>query len=132
MGALFFAMRSCEYSKTNKDDGKRKTNIITCRNIRFFTGTATGSIKELHHELPLTTLQTAECVSITFVEQKNGEKMETVTQHKVTGSDLCLVRAWATTIKRVEGYSLTTDDSPVNTFVFPNTTKLIAITSKLI
>jgi hypothetical protein len=132
LGALFFAMRSCEYSKTNKDDGKRKTKIITCDNVRFFTGTDSGTIRELHHDLPVTTLQNAECVSITFVQQKNGEKMETITQHKVTGSQLCPVRAWATTIKRVEGYSLSTKTSPVNTFVLPDSGKMVAITAKQI
>jgi hypothetical protein len=130
MGALFFAMRSCEYSKTNKDDGKRKTNIIICENVRFFTGTASGTIKKLHHELPLATLQSAECVSITFVEQKNGEKMETVTQHSVTNSPLCPVKAWATTIKRVQSYDQTSGTTPVNTFACPNSHKLVAITAK--
>ena len=38
-GALFFAMRSCEYSHTDGDtfeNKKRKTKILRIRNFRFF------------------------------------------------------------------------------------------------
>jgi hypothetical protein len=123
-------MRSCEYSTTNKDDGKRKTNIITCDGVRFFGGTAQGEIRELPHDLPLTSLRQAECVSITFVEQKNGEKMETITQHRVNSGNLCPVKAWAETIKRVRSYPGTTGKSAVNLFALPKSGKLVSITAK--
>ena len=130
LGALFFAMRSCEYSTTNKDDGKRKTKIINCAGVRFFSNSSDGAIHELPHDRPLPSLAQADCVSITFVDQKNGEKMETITQHRVTNGSLCPVQAWATTIKRVESYTDTTLSSPVNTFLDPSTNKLVRITAK--
>jgi hypothetical protein len=36
IGAFFFAMRSCEYSKTTSPSESKKTKIITIGNIRFF------------------------------------------------------------------------------------------------
>ena len=130
VGALFFAMRSCEYSTTNKDDGKQKTKIITCEGVRFFSNSSDGAINELPHHLPLLQLSQADCVSITFVDQKNGEKMETITQHRVRQGPLCPVQAWATTVKRVMSYKSSTPSTAVNTFVHPISNKPVQITAK--
>ena len=65
IGALFFAMRSCEYSTVT---GTRKTQRLTLGNIKFYK-----LINDFNHELPHSSphLADADVVSITFVKQKN-------------------------------------------------------------
>ena len=53
-------------------------------------------------------------VSLTFHTQKNGVKNATVTQLR-TDTTLCPVRIWAEIIIRLDSYSGTTRDTPVNT-----------------
>ena len=36
IGAIFFAMRSCEYLKTSVAEEKRKTQTLRIRNLRFY------------------------------------------------------------------------------------------------
>ena len=128
-GALFFAMRSCEYTTTNKGDGKRRTRTLRCQDVKFFTIGNEGAILEIKRSSPLHLLHSADCVSITFCTQKNGEKMETITQHKAKTGILCPVRDWANTINRVLSYKDASETSQVNTFLNPKTNKLVLITS---
>jgi hypothetical protein len=113
-GALFFAMRSCEYSSTTKVDGLRKTKILTCENIRFFHNQGKG-LTLLPHTLPLEVLEQADCLSICFVSQKNSENFTSVTQYR-SGKELCPVTAWARTVKRILAYPKTSPTNTVNTF----------------
>ena len=122
-------MRSCEYTTTNKGDGTRRTRTLRCENIKFYTIGNEGSIIEIQKSGPLTTLHSADCVSITFCTQKNGEKMETITQHRAKKGKICPVRDWANTIHRVLSYIGTTESSQVNTFLNEKTHKLVHITS---
>jgi hypothetical protein len=126
-GALFFAMRSCEYTATNVTDGPKKTKIITCQCVEFFKHTPSGLTKipqqsKLHH------LSAADCVSITFISQKNGEKDITITQYK-SNNKLDPVTSWAKIINRVLSYKSTTLKSQVNAFLHPDTNRLVHITS---
>jgi hypothetical protein len=127
---MFFAMRSCEYSQTSTADGTRKTKIITIENVRFFSTSASGNNEELHHPTPFATLHKATFVSITFVSQKNGEKMETITQHRTISGKICPVVSWAFTVCRILGYDKTTVKSTVNTYLDTRTGKLGRITAK--
>jgi hypothetical protein len=68
---IFFAMRSCEYLKVQASKQCR-TKIVRLRNIRFFTGT-----KQLEHNCPQ--LEFADCIAITFKQQKKDKKMDTIT-----------------------------------------------------
>jgi hypothetical protein len=79
-GALFFAMRSCEYTTTSTVDGPKKTKIVTCKNVRFYKHSS-ECLLEIRQTNPLSSLLGADCVSITFVSQKNGEKDLTITQY---------------------------------------------------
>ena len=110
------------------------SNIIKCKHVRFFKTDKTGLITPIPHSQPLHSLLKADCVSITFVEQKNNEKMETITQHRVLNSNkdirLCPVYTWAHTIHRIHQYKKSTEDTTVNTFLNPDTNKLVRITSK--
>ena len=115
-GALFFAMRSCEYSST-PNQAEKKTKIIRLRNLRFFTRDSKGFMTTIPHSAKLTTLASADCISITFEDQKNGEKDACITQHRSTRCNtLCPVKAWAGLVKRILTYPKTNANTTVNTF----------------
>jgi hypothetical protein len=113
-GALFFAMRSCEYTTTNTTDGPKKTKIVTCQCVRFYKHSK-HSLQEIPQRHKLPSLLQADCVSITFISQKNGEKDITITQYK-SGNKLDPVTSWTKIVNRVLGYKKTTLQSQVNTF----------------
>ena len=119
-GAIYFAMRSCEYNRV-PDQKDKRTKILCVRNFRFFKDNI-----EQNHSSP--TLSTSDCVSITFEFQKNNEKNETVTQERTTDPLMCPVKAWASTIKRIRSYPTTTSNTPIN--IFYSNSKLYQISSK--
>ena len=129
IGALFFAMRSCKYSHTDKNESK-KTKLLCLRNIQFFNKSTDGYLQEVPHDSNLTTLQSSDCVTITFENQKNGQKDATITQHKTPANRICPVKAWANTIHRILSYEGTDSNTEVNTFKING--KLVKFTSKQI
>ena len=106
-GALFFDMRSCEYSSVN---GKRKTTLLTLKEIRFFQQT-TGSSKSGNMKN-----KNIDSVTITFLRQKNEDKEADITMHKSNDS-LCLVRIWRKLVERILNYSKTNLNTPINTVI---------------
>jgi hypothetical protein len=114
---MCFAMRLCKYSLMSKQDGIRKTKIVTINNVQFFSTTASGLNKEFPHPTPYHILCKAQFVSITFVNQKDGEKMECITQHRTTHGKIFPVISWAFTVCRILSYKKTTVHSTVNTFL---------------
>jgi len=104
-GAIFFAMRSCEYLEVT--GGERRTKKLRLRNLRFFIG---------RRELPLTSpdLHRADTVSINFEYQKNDIRDDIITQHSNKSPLLNPVVAWATIVRRVLSYPNTNLDSAVN------------------
>ena len=59
-------------------------------------------------------------VSVTFVEQKNGEKFQTRTQSKTNDKILCPVRLWGRIIRRILHYRPDAGpDTPVNCWFDP-------------
>ena len=121
IGALFYAMRSCEYSTVQ---GERKTKRLNIGNIRFYK-LINGMNQEISHKSP--EIHNADVVSITFVFQKNGEKEATITQHQ-SKNTLCPVTAWAAIIARIRAYPKTTDSTPVNAYMKQNKIKYITST----
>lgn len=113
IGAFFFAMRSCEYSKTTSPHESKRTRILTIANIQFFKDS-----KLINHDN--TNLQDADIVSITFVSQKNGEKNQTISMHNSRDQFLCPVKIWATIVKRIRSCKGSSDTSQVNTFMSKN------------
>ena len=65
-------------------------------------------------------IHNADFVSVTFVDQKNGERMETVTQYRTSHAVLCPVRAIAEIIETLSPRSDTSNDTTINTFVTDN------------
>lgn len=116
-GALFFAMRSCEYTNVQSKE-PRKTKILCLRNIRFFYNDSEMSNPDNFHQ--------ADFVSITFEFQKNLQKNKTISQHK-TNTNFCPVKFWASIKKRILSYPKTSESSKVNLFL--QNGKLVEITS---
>ena len=77
MGAFFFAMRSCEYSKAGNEE-KKWTKILCLRNIRFFKDN-----KEVPHgPNMLIPLESCDYVYITYERQKNYSKNDSVGMYR--------------------------------------------------
>jgi hypothetical protein len=110
IGAFFFAMRSCEYSKTTSPKESRRTKILTLGDIRFFNNSKIVS----HNDRKLLE---AEIVSITFRSQKNGEKNQTISMHKSSDSSVCPVIVWASIVQRIRSHSHSSDNTPVNCYI---------------
>ena len=91
-GAYFFAMRACEFSKVRTVG---KTRPLTIGNIKF----RNRSGRTLAHERE-DLEEAAEFVTICFIDQKNGRRMDRRTQRR-TGEAICPVRAWARVCQRV-------------------------------
>ncbi len=70
----------------------------------------TSGDKQLDHDHP--ELEYAECISITFEQQKKDKKMDTVLLMTSEDILLCPVRAAATIVKRIRNYSGTTQKLP--------------------
>ena len=94
IGATFFAMRSCEYLKTNHLEDSKRTKIIRLKNIKFKKN---GRI--LDHRLDK--LVDAELVAITFEFQKNDKRDKMVHMFRTDDGIMCPVVAWASTVKRI-------------------------------
>ena len=107
-GAIFFCMRSCEYSKVQAQND-RKTKLLCLRNFRFFANN-----KELDQKKD--DIASASLISITFEDQKNREKNESINLHKTSDKTLCPVKSWAKTINRIWTYEGTSLDTPINEF----------------
>ena len=105
LGALFFALRSCEYVSP-LDSTPRKTQLIQYGHIRFFM-----EGKEI---LEPTSWSMSHSVSLTFITQKNNMPYTTITQCR-SGSNLCPVKAWAVIKSRLHSYPNTNHKTPINT-----------------
>ena len=124
-GALFFAMRSCEYTDTPAKTEK-KTDIIEVGDILFYDK-HDKKLKHNHENLP----KEAHWVAICFRSQKNGEKNEIIINTK-SGSDFCPVKIWSRIITRLWTYPNTNKNTKVNTCYIFDTRKLFRIKSSAV
>jgi hypothetical protein len=93
LGAFFFAMRSCEYTKTARP-GRTKKVRMGCIVFRTLS----------RRVLPLTSpdlLKLADYVTIVFEDQKNGKKMDARTQRRSGHAYLCPVLRWGSAVQRI-------------------------------
>jgi hypothetical protein len=93
IGAFFFAMRSCEYTLTATPG---RTKMITLSGVLF----RSQSNATIDHSDPRLSTR-AEFVTITFVDQKNGTKMDSRTQRRTGDPVLCPILRWAAVVTRV-------------------------------
>ena len=112
-GALFFATRSCEYTKTAAAEAK-KTTLLELRDIAFFDQ-ARKSIPQNSKSLS----DKAEFVRITFRLQKNDDNGQEVVLRR-SNNLLCGVEAWCNIVTRIRSYSGTTSRTTVNTYKVGN------------
>ena len=118
--AFFFAMRSCEYSSVKV---KGKTELIKISDIVFYKNKRKMNSRFDNIERDATS------VTITFRNQKNGDKGAMITQHR-NNHDLCPVKTLAKLTTRILGYKGANLSSTINTVLIEN--KLVKIKSELV
>ena len=90
--AFFFAMRSCEFTLTPHPG---RTQVIRLRGVLF----RDSDNHQIDHASPH--LSTAERVTLTFEDQKNGLKMDRRTHQRTGDPALCPVRSLASLVARI-------------------------------
>ena len=94
IGAIFFAMRSCEYLQSSHKEDSKRTNILRLKNISFKKDGRLLNQDSQH-------ISSADLILITFEFQKKNKRNKTVHMFKTNDNLLCPVKAWASTILRV-------------------------------
>jgi hypothetical protein len=108
IGAFFFAKRSCEFSTTRKPG---RTKIVTIQYVLF-----RDHLKQIVPRSANDLLQRAEYVTITFVSQKNGKKMDLRTQRRTGDPVLCPVLRYGSVVRRILRQNpLAPNDTKLNT-----------------
>jgi hypothetical protein len=120
--AHFWAMSSCKYAKVPKAE-QRQMKQLCIRNIAFIKDGESVDNKSL-------SLYLADCVSVTFKQQKNDRKADTVTQWRTSDELLCPVKIWASLIRRINSYKGASKNSPVLLVQYND--KIINITGEMI
>jgi hypothetical protein len=108
--AFFFANRSCEYLHV---PARGRTKILLLGNIKFSDSTGRTAINANDDDFD----SNAQYVSITYIEQKSGKKLETRTQIKTDHPLLCPVKLWGEVYRRVSAIPTATENTPVNTYI---------------
>jgi hypothetical protein len=93
LGAYFFAMRSCEYTKT-KRPGRTKRVRLGCI---IFRARDRSVIPHSHPDL----LSSTAFVTIVFEDQKNGKKMDARNQGRSGHRFLCPVLRWGSAVQQI-------------------------------
>ena len=99
IGAIFFAMRSCEYLTTSSREESKRMKILRIKIFRFKT--KQGNTIPLNSSSDRQTLHHAELVIITFEFQKNKSRNKSVHMYRTNDKVLNPVIAWASTIQRL-------------------------------
>lgn len=106
--AVFFCLRSCEYTKTPKHE-EQKTHPICPTDITF-----RKNGEELSHDHPR--LHLADTITITFRLQKAEYYYESVTQYRTEDPELCPIRCWAAVLRRLRSEPKYDPTKPVYTY----------------
>jgi hypothetical protein len=93
IGAYFFAMRPCEFVKTPRPGRTKRAKLGTL----IFRDRSKGIVS---HSDPLL-LSQSEYITVVFVDQKNGTKMDHRTQRKTDHAFLCPVLRFGRAVKRI-------------------------------
>ena len=116
--ALFFGMRSCEFTTVPKPG---KTKLLQLKDVRFFMGKREIETHELNSVVP-------ESVTVTFYRQKNGVKEAMISMHQ-SEDRLCPVRAFRDIVRRILSYPDQSMESSINTVQFAG--RILKITPKV-
>jgi hypothetical protein len=121
IGAFFFAMRSCEYSKPAT---LGQTKCVELDGLIFRT---TSNTVIDHNDADL--LTKAEYVTVTFVNQKNGKKMDSRTQRRTRDRKLCPVLRYGSQVQRIlHTFPSATGATTINTIAYKGKPGLITNT----
>lgn len=120
-GAIFFAMRSCEYLETNANKASHRTKILRLRNITF----KTHDSRLLQANSQAHEIESSKLVIVTFEFQKNDKRNVQVHMFCTNDSVLNPVVAWAKTVICVCSYNNTTMESKVCTVLQGTTVSCI-------
>lgn len=121
--ALFFALRSCEYTKVPRKD--QKTRPLRPKDIIFRQGN-----REVPHHNP--EIFKAETVAARFGPQKTGVWDDEIPMFNNGERRLNPVPLWATVITRLRSYPGYDDEWPVFTYYSKRTKRFIPITNNKI
>ena len=99
-------MRSRELAQVPKA-GQRQAKELCLRNINFIRDS-----KTLDHSSA--SLHLANCVLVTFEQQKNDRKANTLTQWWTQDKLLCPVKIWALITRKILSYNRAKKNSPVS------------------
>jgi hypothetical protein len=94
LGGYFFAMRACEFCRTERPG---RTRRLTTANVVF----RDKESRLVKHDDPRLRVK-AMFVTVCFVDQKNGTKMEKRSQRRSGIRTLCPVEAWVSVISRLQ------------------------------
>jgi hypothetical protein len=94
LGGYFFAMRACEFCLTERPG---RTRRLTTANVVF----RDKKSRLVKHDDP-SLRSKAMFVTVCFVDQKNGTKMEKRSQRRSGIKTLCPVEAWVSVIARIQ------------------------------
>jgi len=92
IGAFFFALRACEYVQTPEAG---KTTLLSLGDITF----RNNKKEQISHQSP--DLANCKYITLTFRNQKNGNRNDKRTQQRTSDHFLCPVRRWARVVTRV-------------------------------
>ena len=110
LGSFFFACRACEYTKTKLPG---RTKVIVLSGVIFRSATK----KTIPHQHP-DLLALASYVTIIFVDQKSGKKMDARTQQQTGLPFLCPVLRFVSLVQRIRRLIPTaTDDTNISTII---------------
>ena len=109
--AFFFAMRSCEYSSVKV---KGRTELLMLRDMKFYKNKRVLNSRFDNIERDATS------VTITFRNQKNGDRGAMITQYR-NNYDLCPVKTLAKMVKTKLNYKGTNMNSHMNTVMIDDT-----------
>jgi hypothetical protein len=104
--AFFYACLSCDYLKVQGPEDK-KTKQLALGNLAFYKD---------NKRIPNSSsnLSSSNRLAITFEMQKNGRKLNTITQWKTNDPILYPVVQWAALVTRISAYNGASDATPVS------------------
>ena len=109
IGAIFFAMRSCEYLQTSSREDMKRTRILRIRNLKFVKDGM-----QLDYNDPR--LEHSDIIMITFEFQKNDQRDVQIHMFRTNDELLNPVKAWARTVQRILKYPGSSEQSKVCMF----------------
>ena len=120
IGAIFFAMRSCEYLETNTHESNRRTRITRLKNFVF-----RRDGKTIAHDDP--NLTESNIVIVTFEFQKNDKRDVSIHMFRTNDPVLNPVVAWASAVQRIRSYPGATEHTKICAILSPDGKSIISI-----